>query len=88
MNSFLGAASDKYRVFDCRNALSSVFSKQYFLQFWFIASGRGHTSHLTRVGLSPGDSWEWPKYVSYQSENCPKQSQTDKLADVLWLSGI
>ena len=21
---------------------------------------------------NPGDSWEWPKYVSYQSENCRK----------------
>ena len=25
-----------------------------------------------RAFVHPGDSWEWPKYVTYQSENCQK----------------
>ena len=27
---------------------------------------------LTELSALPGDFWEWPKYVSYQSENCRK----------------
>ena len=52
------------------------------------------TSDLTTVKLLyhfldiPGDSWEWPKYVSYQSENRRKWARTDKLVDVLWLSEV
>ena len=34
---------------------------------------------ISYVSLTPpGDSWQWPKCISYQSQNCRKQARSDK----------
>ena len=41
---------------------------------WLLILGEvgGKSPGCTPWSSHPGDSWEWPNYISYQSENCRK----------------
>ena len=43
-----------------------IYMTHDWLGVWFQGNLLG------RATIHPGDSWEWPKYSSYQSENCRK----------------
>ena len=50
-----------------------IFSKQaQTTRMSGCASQNWDHAHMYHSQKLPGDSWEWPKYVSYQSENCRK----------------